>query len=304
MVDRKPALTVVITVYNDGEYLRETLNSLLNQTLKDFIIFISDDCSTDNSYEICNEYAQKYERIEYVRHKKNMGSLSHFYYVINRVDTPFLIFSSGHDKYHPQFVEKLLPVIQGDQNLILVYPRTQVINFDRSLGKIHEDNYTTEDLDSPTQRYLYMLKNMKVCAMFQGIWKTEIMKNINPKPIISNDRLMVLKASFRGKFKQYPEILFFMRQNRKPDRGNKMYQREIRMITGKYPKMSKPSFLLKWEFILENLKTIFKENSLSLFSKINIAIQSTYFWIRKFWMLQPYIGIKDFFSGIKIIKHE
>ena len=48
----KPILTVGIPVYNEAQYIARTLDSLLNQTCRDFIIIVSDNCSTDNSNEI------------------------------------------------------------------------------------------------------------------------------------------------------------------------------------------------------------------------------------------------------------
>src|ERR1035437_9834868 len=103
-------LNIAMLVYNDEKYLVEALDSLLNQTYKDFILIISDDCSTDRSSEICREYAKKDSRIRLVRHEKNLGSFLNFKFATDQIQTTFAIQCAGHDIHHPQFIEKLLPI--------------------------------------------------------------------------------------------------------------------------------------------------------------------------------------------------
>jgi len=65
-------LSVIIPVYNVEKYIKECLESLLNQSFKEFELIVVDDGSTDNSLSICNEYAIKDKRIV-VLHKQNGG---------------------------------------------------------------------------------------------------------------------------------------------------------------------------------------------------------------------------------------
>ena len=68
-----PKITVVIPVYNVEKYLRQCLNSVVNQTLKDLQIICVDDGSTDGSLALLREYADCDERIE-VYSKPNEGA--------------------------------------------------------------------------------------------------------------------------------------------------------------------------------------------------------------------------------------
>lgn len=52
-------VSIGVPVYNANEYLRECLDSILNQTFQDFEVLLVDDGSTDGSYNICYEYDQK-----------------------------------------------------------------------------------------------------------------------------------------------------------------------------------------------------------------------------------------------------
>ena len=64
-------ISVIIPVYNVEKYLRQCLDSVINQTYKDLEIICVEDCSTDNSPQILQEYAQKDERIKILYNEKN-----------------------------------------------------------------------------------------------------------------------------------------------------------------------------------------------------------------------------------------
>lgn len=65
-------LSVIVPVYNVENYIRECLESLINQSLQDIEIILIDDGSSDNSGKICDEYSEKDDRIKVI-HKKNEG---------------------------------------------------------------------------------------------------------------------------------------------------------------------------------------------------------------------------------------
>ena len=67
-----PKISIIIPIYNAEKYLHKCIDSILNQTLTDYEILLIDDGSTDNSGEICDNYAQKDNRIR-VFHKTNEG---------------------------------------------------------------------------------------------------------------------------------------------------------------------------------------------------------------------------------------
>ena len=68
-----PKISVLMPAYNSENYIREAIDSILNQTYGDFEFVIVDDCSTDGTWEIIKEYAKKDKRIKPLRNKKNSG---------------------------------------------------------------------------------------------------------------------------------------------------------------------------------------------------------------------------------------
>ncbi len=70
---KSPKISVIMSVYNSEKFLSEAIESILNQTFKDFEFIIINDSSTDNSLEIIKKYQNKDERIVLIENKKNIG---------------------------------------------------------------------------------------------------------------------------------------------------------------------------------------------------------------------------------------
>ena len=51
---------IIVPNYNNGEWLRKSLSSIVSQNFTDYEVVLIDDCSTDNSVDIMNEYKEKY----------------------------------------------------------------------------------------------------------------------------------------------------------------------------------------------------------------------------------------------------
>lgn len=67
-------LSIIIPVYNSTQYLSECVNSLLNQSFKDFEILLVDDQSTDNSPDICRDFANSNARVKFIQRAQNGGT--------------------------------------------------------------------------------------------------------------------------------------------------------------------------------------------------------------------------------------
>lgn len=68
-----PTVSVIMGIYNCEKELSNCINSILNQTFKDWELIMCDDGSTDKTYEIAKEFADKYKNIYLLRNNKNMG---------------------------------------------------------------------------------------------------------------------------------------------------------------------------------------------------------------------------------------
>ncbi len=111
-------VSVIIPVYNVEKYLRECLDSVINQTLSDIEIICVNDGSTDNSLAILEEYAQKDTRIKIIS-KRNEGAGKARQAAIKKASGEYLAFLDGDDYYKSDFVEKMyasakkiIPILQ------------------------------------------------------------------------------------------------------------------------------------------------------------------------------------------------
>ncbi len=66
-------VSIGLPVFNGADFLTEALESILAQDFEDFELIIADNASTDDTPNICQRYADRDDRITYIRHPKNMG---------------------------------------------------------------------------------------------------------------------------------------------------------------------------------------------------------------------------------------
>ena len=106
-------ISVIVPVYNAGEYLEKCVNSILNQTFTDFELILVDDGSTDASGSMCDEFAQKDSRVKVI-HQSNAGSSAARNVGIKASSGAFLSFVDSDDWLDPDFLEVLsTPVLKS-----------------------------------------------------------------------------------------------------------------------------------------------------------------------------------------------
>ncbi|MFL2673187.1 MAG: glycosyltransferase family 2 protein, partial [Dehalococcoidia bacterium] len=78
MSDIKPKISLGLPVYNESEFLDETILSLINQTHENIEIIAIDNGSNDNSYEILEKYSRSDKRIKIFKNDENIGLSNNF----------------------------------------------------------------------------------------------------------------------------------------------------------------------------------------------------------------------------------
>ncbi len=106
-IDNKKIISIIIPVYNVEKYISECLNSILNQTTKNFELIIVDDGSTDNSYSICDSFRSQHENIK-LFHKKNGGVSSARNFALDHVSGDYIYFIDPDDYLNKNAFEIML----------------------------------------------------------------------------------------------------------------------------------------------------------------------------------------------------
>lgn len=101
-------ISIAMATYNGARYIRQQIDSILKQSIQDFELIINDDCSTDNTWDIVNEYAKHDERIRAYRNERNVGFKRNFESVISLCRGDYIALSDQDDIWHPLHLEVLL----------------------------------------------------------------------------------------------------------------------------------------------------------------------------------------------------
>lgn len=116
-----PKISVIMPVYNGEKYLKECLNSLVNQTFKDIEIICVNDCSKDSSLEILNFYAQKDNRVKIINQETNQGQSIGRNIGIQASQGEYIMFIDQDDWYELNTCEEAYNQIKANDNDLLIF---------------------------------------------------------------------------------------------------------------------------------------------------------------------------------------
>ena len=117
---RRPLVTVGMAVYNGADFIEGALSALTKQTYSNFRLIISDNASTDNTWQILQEWAARDPRIELYRQETNIGLRANFQYVLDQAETEFFMWHSDDDWVATNYLEELVAVLKADPSCMLV----------------------------------------------------------------------------------------------------------------------------------------------------------------------------------------
>ena len=105
-------VSVIIPAYNIEKYVAETIESVLNQTYKNWEIVITDDCSTDRTIDVIEKYASRDARIHLWKLDKNSGAAAARNNSIKQARGRYIAFLDGDDWWYPTKLEKQIQFME------------------------------------------------------------------------------------------------------------------------------------------------------------------------------------------------
>jgi glycosyltransferase involved in cell wall biosynthesis len=121
-VFRKHTVSVIVASYNYGGFLIEALESVLRQTILPDEILISDDASTDNTWEIAQAYQRRYPELVHLnRNEINHGIVSHFNKAVSLTKGDYVCILGADNRLRSDFLEWTTAALDVDDNVAIAY---------------------------------------------------------------------------------------------------------------------------------------------------------------------------------------
>ena len=174
-----PKVSIGMPVFNGGTTLESTIKTILDQNFTDFELIISDDCSEDNTQEICQKFVSKDERVKYFRQQQNFGMpVRNFQYVLEQATGEFFMFASHDDPYHPKFISEMLEVMKVDENCAIAFCSYKIS--DSNSHKSISITPSSSCSKSSVSRYLSRIIDMQP-ALIYGMFRKNLFNSENLK---------------------------------------------------------------------------------------------------------------------------
>ena len=153
-------------VYNGERFLRQAIESVLDETFADFELIISDNASTDGTRAICLEYIRRDPRVRYYRNERNLTAARNFNRVYELSSGEYFKWATADDLAAPGLLEKCIAVLDAHPEVVL---------YDSSRYPILQDRYG----HAGTPRFPYEIRRNGHSALLEFPIGTRRMLGVN-----------------------------------------------------------------------------------------------------------------------------
>ncbi len=201
-----PLISIVVSTYNGEKFLKEQIDSIIEQTYPNLEIIIADDASTDNTRKIISGY-QSYPSIKIIYRENNIGYSQNFYEAAISASGDYIAFSDQDDIWLP---EKITTLYHAIVNHFLVYSNSELIKENKEyIGKKLSDVRKMGDVKSTIG---FFLDN--VAWGHTILIKKELLKYFLPLPQnVEYDKWLAVLATCLTGIKYVDEPLTLYRQH-------------------------------------------------------------------------------------------
>lgn len=287
-------VSIGMPVYNGEQYLADSLDSILKQTYSDFELIICDNASTDNTEKICRDYMKLDRRIRYFRNPVNIGAAKNYNNVFQISIGEYFRWANHDDLFAPESLARCVEVLDNRADVVLVYPRTKIINY---MGDI-VCNYN-DDLDLQTEvvsdRFAKAWQRVRMINVIYGLIRRKIIeKTTLMNDFFGADVSFVAELSLYGKFFEIPDYLFFRRVHKDAFSSKKDLKEKWQFYR---PDKLKRIHMTECKYLLEGFKSIMRFPGKK---DVKSDLYKNYFKV--VWWSRSYI-LKNFLNEIFALCH-
>lgn len=207
-----PLISIIMPVYNCGKYLDQSIESILFQTYEHWELLISDDASTDNTYEVLSKYLNGDNRIRIFRNVVNLKQLKTRNYLFGLANGELITFQDGDDFVDKFRLEKMVREFQRNPTLGLLSSQVGIVNAKGDLLRVSK---RPTDYEST----LKGIRNDNVIGGSMVMMKRTALDSVGGKFRPYFDGLSYqdydLSILIAEKFESYslPDVLYYYRQH-------------------------------------------------------------------------------------------
>ena len=293
----KELVSIAMATYNGEKFLKKQLNSILSQSYEKLEIIICDDRSSDKTFEILEEYANKYSNIQVYRNEQNLGYVKNFEKAISLCNGEYIALADQDDIW---FEDKITILYDNIEDNLLIHSDCSLID--------EEDNeifsFWKKDVYSHDNFEDFLYSN--VVTGCSTLFSKKLLDGILPFPegLAYHDWYLAIFAAREGKITYYSKPLFQYRQHAYQDTGAIAPNKYISLILDPIKRLFniKTRREIGISKHLQNLESLYhgKMNNLSVLEKENLFEAMEYFQD----YFKHYIHIKMFLIGCKYRKNK
>jgi glycosyltransferase involved in cell wall biosynthesis len=117
---KEPTISVCLPTYNGDKFVADAIDSVLNQTFRDFELLVGDDGSKDSTREVLQKYAGRDSRIKLTLHKQNLGYMRNSNFLLGQCQGKYTKTFAQDDMLEPSCLQQMLDVFEQHENIRLV----------------------------------------------------------------------------------------------------------------------------------------------------------------------------------------
>lgn len=210
-------IAILLATYNGERYLVDQIESILAQSYTEWELFLHDDGSKDRTVQIIEDYASRYpDRIHLLEGEPTGGAKNNFFYLMNQIDAPYLMFCDQDDVWKENKISltlKKMQEIEEEGVPCLVHSDLTVV--DEGLSVISESMFAFQNLraDRDTFSNLLVQNIVTGCTMMINASLAKLSRIEEVKGIIMHDWWLALVVSKFGKIGFVEEGTIFYRQH-------------------------------------------------------------------------------------------
>lgn len=199
-----PKVSIVLPVYNGERYIRESIDSIVSQTMTDWELVIVNDCSTDKTSTIIEEYAQKDRRIRIIHNHTNKNLPASLNIGFSEAIGEYLTWTSDDNIYLPNALDTMYKRLVEDDECYMVCADMQYID---TKGNVTGDSIRYDN------KFICYMNNVGACFLYRRQVKEEI-GDYNPDLLYVEDYDYWLRVrKTYGRIERIDEILYQYRQH-------------------------------------------------------------------------------------------